>query len=84
MIQSLHRKALITATVDRPPQAQLGRATVGGILGIAAPLHPALPDGIGTVGKVVGLTAQPDLRNGTAMQRVNMTTTTELQQDEEC
>ena len=80
----LRRKALITDTVDRPPQAQLGKATVGGTIGIAAPLHPALPGGIGTVGKVVGLTAQPDLLNGTAMQRVDMTTTNELQQDEEC
>ena len=76
--------ALITVTVDRPLRARLGETTAGGTVGTAFPLHPAA-DGqrVGTspmdwIGKVVGLTAQPDLSNGTAMQRVNMNTTSEL------
>ena len=74
----LRRKALIPDTVDRPPRIQLGKATVGRTTGMA-PLHPALHGGIGTVGTVVGMTATPDLLNGTVKMRVDMKTTSELQ-----
>ena len=83
MIQSPRKKALITVTVDRPLQDQLGMVAAGGTVCRVTPLHPAPQDG-GISNKVFGLTAQLDLCNGTAMQRVNMTTTIELQQDEEC
>ena len=74
----LHRKALIPDTVERPPRIQLGKAAVGKTTG-TAPLHPALHGGIRIVGTVVGMTATPDLLNGTVKMRVDMNTTSELQ-----
>ena len=68
----------------RLPRTLRGRIAVGKTTG-TAPLHPALRGGIGTigtvgvVGTVVGMTATPDLLNGTVKMRVDMTATSELQ-----